>query len=272
MITSLQTAFRLFDRGVVAIVGAGGKTTLMFRLAKELSAAGGRVLTTTTTKIYYPTPDQSSHVVVEADPMRPAGKADSHYTDALHITAAAGLDETNGKLSGYAPETIDRIWRTGRFQWILVEADGAAGRPLKAPAAHEPVLPGETNVLVAVAGVDAVGKPLTEDWVFRSRLYSRITGCPLGEAITTESVCDVLTHPEGIARGCPATAEKFVFLRSARVPFPGTIGRKAGAILMQGARVRFRDVLTGNLDDASVAIESLMSYDHWQEERPGVTQ
>ena len=54
----------LADGGVVSLVGAGGKTSLMFRLARELTKAGGTVLTTTTTKIFEPTPDQAARVIL----------------------------------------------------------------------------------------------------------------------------------------------------------------------------------------------------------------
>ena len=265
---SLQATFQLSDRGVVGIVGAGGKTTLMFRLAKELSTAGSSVLTTTTTKIYHPTAGQSSRVVIEADPMRLIRKVDAFPAEARHITAAAGIDDASGKLLGYTSGAIGVLWKTGRFQWILVEADGAAGKPLKAPAAHEPVIPGVTTVLVAVAGLDAVGKPLTEEWVFRSRLYALMAGCSMGTTVTPESVYEVLTHPDGILKGCPEPAEKFVLLNSARLPFPTRIGRKVGAMLAQRDRVRFRDVLMGNIGDEYTEIESLMSYKPGPEEEP----
>jgi len=48
---SLYHALLLENGGVITIVGAGGKTSMMFQLAKVLSSAGDTVLTTTTTKI-----------------------------------------------------------------------------------------------------------------------------------------------------------------------------------------------------------------------------
>ncbi|MFH0725753.1 MAG: selenium cofactor biosynthesis protein YqeC [Pseudomonadota bacterium] len=259
MITSLQVVFRLSDAGIVSIVGAGGKTTLMFRLAGELANAGQPVLTTTTTKIFRPAPAQSAHVIIDADPIKMIRQADCFHADALHITAAAGCDETNGKLLGYAPEAIACLWKSGRFRWILVEADGAARKPLKAPATHEPVIPAETTVLIAVIGLDAVGEPLTEEWVFRSPLYAQRTGCSLGTAITPESICEVLTHPEGIMKGCPVNAGRFVFLNKAQTPFRRAAGRKVGTILKQAGRIQFRDVLMGSLGDENAGIESLMT-------------
>jgi probable selenium-dependent hydroxylase accessory protein YqeC len=264
---SLPDVFMLSDPGIVSIVGAGGKTTLMFRLAQELAKAGQPVLTTTTTKIFRPAPAQSAHVIIDADPINMIGQADQFHVDALHITAAAGFDEMSGKLLGYPPQAITSIWETGRFQWILIEADGAARKPLKAPATHEPVIPAETTVLFAIIGLDAVGEPLTEEWVFRSHLYAQRTGCPLGGAISPESICEVLTHPEGIMNGCPVTAERFVFLNKAQTPFRRAAGRKIGSILKQGNRIQFRDVLMGNLGDENAGIESLMAANNSMQEK-----
>ncbi|MCF8109113.1 MAG: hypothetical protein K9J81_08985, partial [Desulfohalobiaceae bacterium] len=41
--------------GIISLVGAGGKTSLMFQLAREIAARKQRVLTTTTTRIFSPT-------------------------------------------------------------------------------------------------------------------------------------------------------------------------------------------------------------------------
>jgi probable selenium-dependent hydroxylase accessory protein YqeC len=76
--------------GVISLVGAGGKTTLMFRMARELAAAGETVLTTTTTRIYRPEAAQSAHVVV-ADELSAALPALARrLRQSRHVTAAAG--------------------------------------------------------------------------------------------------------------------------------------------------------------------------------------
>ena len=137
---SLIDAFGISATGIASIVGAGGKTTLMFRLAGELVRAGYRVLTTTSTKIFKPTTGQSPKVIISEDPSEVIRCADRHPLQSFHLTAAEQYDETNNKLIGYVPEAINEIWRSGKFSHILIEADGAARRPLKAPASHEPVI------------------------------------------------------------------------------------------------------------------------------------
>jgi probable selenium-dependent hydroxylase accessory protein YqeC len=179
--------------------------------------------------------------------------------DGFHLTAAAQSDEANNKLLGYAPQAIGEIWRSGMFTHILIEADGAARRPLKAPAGHEPVISPETSMLIAVIGLDGIGVPLTKERVFRPEQYSLLTTLPMGQTITTESVCAVLTHPEGIMKGCPKRARRFVFLNKAETPNRQTAGRKVGRFLFQNARNQINDVLMGSLNNEKAGIAHLFS-------------
>lgn len=212
----LSSAFMLHGAGMVSIVGAGGKTTLMFRLARELSEAGSTVLTTTTTKVMMPSRDQAAVVIVAEDVGEVLERASSVKDP--HIFAASGPSGHEGKLSGFAPQAVEALWKSGLFRWVLVEADGAARRPLKAPASHEPVIPEGSAWVIAVAGMDAIGRPLDDDSVFRPRLYSEITGLGEGEPITEESIALSLVHPRGVMRGSPPGAIRCLFLNKAEDP------------------------------------------------------
>ncbi len=204
-------------RGVVSFTGGGGKTSLLFHLAHQLVRSGKRVLTTTTTKIFVPTPDQSLTVLIDADPEAILQQASCCLHTAGQITAAAyKLD--NGKLQGFAPETIRIFLESGLFDWILVEADGAARRPLKAPAEHEPVIPPDTSVLVSVAGLEVLGEPLTEELVFRSELAGKLMGLAMGETITESALARLIAHPLGSFKGAPLAARRFIFLNKADSP------------------------------------------------------
>ncbi|MBW2707410.1 MAG: putative selenium-dependent hydroxylase accessory protein YqeC, partial [Deltaproteobacteria bacterium] len=86
--TSLRQALMLGDGGVISLVGAGGKTSLMFKLAHELSRTGGSVLTTTTTKILEPEPDQSSCVIVSDSVTRLIDRAKELIDKHHHMTMA----------------------------------------------------------------------------------------------------------------------------------------------------------------------------------------
>ena len=201
--TSLRHSLNLKNGGVISLVGAGGKTALMFRLARELSRQGAAVLSTTTTKIYMPNRKQSSIVMISESARALVIEARTILKRNPHISAGSRLIHFQNKLKGFPPETIDAIWQSGVFRWIVVEADGAAGRPVKAPAFHEPVIPQCTKWVIGIVGLEAVGKPLTERWAFRPQLVSKITGLALGETISESAIADVFVSADGILKNFP---------------------------------------------------------------------
>ncbi|MFZ4856581.1 MAG: selenium cofactor biosynthesis protein YqeC [Desulfuromonadaceae bacterium] len=203
------------QRGVLSLVGAGGKTSLLFHLAHRLARSGKRVLTTTTTKIFIPTPEQSHTVLIEANSEVLLARVSSLLHKTNHITAASARLAEGGKLQGFAPEVISVLQKSELFDWILVEADGAARRSLKAPAGNEPVISADTSVLIAVAGLDLIGEPLSEQLVFRSTRAGEIMGLNIGETITETSLVRLFVHPMGSFKGAPSQARRFIFLNKA---------------------------------------------------------
>ncbi len=191
---SLSEALALGGSGVISLVGAGGKTTLLYSLAAELAAAGQRVLTTTTTKIYPPAAHQSPHLVLSDDLDFLCATLPAALAKYRHLTVAAGREAKSGKLYGLPAKTVDRLFAGRLADTIIVEADGAAGRPLKAFAPHEPVVPVSTGRLVYLLGLTALGRPLSEEWVFRAGQYSRCTGLAAMAAVSEESVVAMLDH------------------------------------------------------------------------------
>lgn len=219
-------------RGVLSLIGGGGKTSIMFHLARLLVRSGKRVLTTTTTKIYVPTDDLSETLLLNADPDALLSQASEALRTINHITAAAhNLD--NGKLQGFPPEVIGIFRESGLFDWILVEADGAARRPLKASAEHEPVIPPDTSLLIAVAGLEVVGSPLSEELVFRSGLAGPLMNLSAGEIITESALALLLAHPLGSFKGAPPAARRFIFLNKADTPDRMESGARVSDCLRQ---------------------------------------
>ncbi|MCP4374424.1 MAG: putative selenium-dependent hydroxylase accessory protein YqeC [Deltaproteobacteria bacterium] len=245
MIT-LRDALDLEEGGVVSFVGAGGKTSLMFSMARELSNAGESALTTTTTNILMPTKDQSPHVILSDSVNEVLDKATGLQKNNLHISAVSKrLVSPVQKLKGFDPEVIDEISKAGVFRWILVEADGASGKPLKAPALHEPVIPYSSRLLVGVMGLKCIGKPLNERWVFRHKLYTKITGLKPEEPVTEESVAVALMDKNGIMKNCPSHANKVVFLNMADNKILLESGRKIAAILCKAGIKGLKRVIIG---------------------------
>ena len=149
--------------GVTAVIGGGGKTTLLRTLGEEL-AGHHTVLLCTTTKIL-PFPDlPCARTTAELDQLRRS-----------HRLLGAGTDVPGtGKLA--APETPMALLAE-RFDYVLVEADGAARRPLKAHAPHEPVIPPEAVQTICVVGASGFGQPISEA-AHRPERYARLAGVP----------------------------------------------------------------------------------------------
>ncbi len=201
---TLRQAFDIRPGAVVSIVGGGGKTTLMFRLAREIESAGEKVVTTTTTRIFEPS-ESETYLIVEADEGVLLNLLPAALEYHRHVTLGASrLPE--GKLKGICSTTVDRMAAMRIVPYIINEADGSARKPLKAPNATEPVIPQSTTLVIAVVGIDALGQSLNEENVFRPEIVSLLTGLALGGEVTEDTIAVLLTHREGICKGTPPHA------------------------------------------------------------------
>jgi molybdenum cofactor cytidylyltransferase len=90
--------------------------------------------------------------------------------------------------------------------------------PIKAPAQHEPVIPAWVNHVVVVAGLSALGKPLSPEWVHRPELFAQVSGLTIGEKVTRESLAKVLGSPAGGLKGIQGHARKILLLNQAYSP------------------------------------------------------
>jgi probable selenium-dependent hydroxylase accessory protein YqeC len=216
-IHSLTEALGIEAREVISLVGAGGKTTLMFRLAKELSFRGKKVVTTTTTKILEPASGETGSLFVDSDEERIKDFVRGHLDQYDHITIARERLEY-GKLKGVSPNLVDELCHSKGIDAVIIEADGAAGRPVKVPRENEPVIPTSTTLIVAILGVDGLEMKLSEENVFQSERVSKMTGVPMGERLTDEAMAILVTHPEGIFKGSPSSSRVVVFLNKVDIP------------------------------------------------------
>ena len=193
---SLASTLKI-EPGITAIIGSGGKSTLLKTLGLELMRAGGRVLLCTTTHMFpvAGVPWDGSSRRLDAAPWKPG---------ALHalgctceacagmsrgsICQAGVLDPETGKLSSPA-EPLDQLAQ--RFDYVLAEADGSKRLPLKAHAAWEPVIPSGTANIVWIVGASGLGKPINEA-VHRPELFCERCDCEPTDIATPERVAMVL--------------------------------------------------------------------------------
>lgn len=207
---TLRAALDLAPDEVVALVGGGGKSTTMFRLAREVAAAGGCAITTTTTHIFATQVALApSHLLVdEAKPDDLRAALEAHR----HVLVTGPENPQNRRVAGLSLERFSELRRWCPDACVINEADGSRTLPFKAPAAHEPVIPAETTLVLPTVGADIFGKPLTEEHVHRPELVAALSGAVLGSAITPEVVARVLAHPEGGRKGVPPAARVAVLI------------------------------------------------------------
>lgn len=170
---------RILDirRGVTAVIGSGGKTSLLRVLSEGLP---GTVLLCTSTHIL-PFPG----VPLLENPERKALRAVFEHN---RVVCAGVREKTTGKLTALPYGLMDLC------DYVLVEADGAAGRPLKGHAPWEPVIPPETERVIQVAGMSGLGRPL-EEVVHRPEYFCRLCGLAAPEEIVKpEQVAEVLSR------------------------------------------------------------------------------
>ncbi len=164
--------------GITAVIGSGGKTTLLSALAAELSARGTVILTTSTR--IYPFPG----MINLTDPTEKAVLQALHRERVL----CAGTPAPEGKLSAPA---LPFSALSSLADYVIVEADGAKGRPLKAHRPGEPVIPAGSTQVVLVAGMSAMGQPI-RDAAHRPELYAALAGCEICDAVTPALAAKVI--------------------------------------------------------------------------------
>lgn len=212
---------------VIAFTGGGGKTSLIFRLAEEMTAAGRKVIITTTTHM-------------AAEPERPFAENGSirqikKNFEQYGYTLAACVDRETGKLCGL-PENILESLRNF-CDVLLIEADGSRGFPLKVPEAWEPVIPEFTDILVGVIGLDSLWKPVGEI-AHRSGQTAEFLKKKPEDSIKPEDLVKIASSEKGLRKGVGNRAYR-VYLNKADVlasPEPAKeICRKLGKYGIQAA-------------------------------------
>lgn len=186
----ISTNLPLKERNVITIYGAGGKTSLLYALGKELSLQGRRVILTTTTKIYRP----AAHPCVIGEDFTSVVKAASkHFACNSPVVLGAGISENN-KLPGIDPEWPKAFIEQGICDDVIIEGDGAAHKSIKGYASYEPVLPPGSSLLIPVLGCDAIGIPLDAAHVHRPEAFCTLTGALLGTKISINNFLTVMSY------------------------------------------------------------------------------
>jgi probable selenium-dependent hydroxylase accessory protein YqeC len=259
----ISEALNLKEKAFISLVGAGGKSTLFSRLAEELLLKNKRVILTTTTKMF------SWQLI----PLIKKGRLIEEHNEEIiqeSIKKYFSLERKRGRLaviekkmedkgeekvSGPPPEWLDKWWGEDLVDFILIEADGGAGRPVKAPAPHEPVIPLSTTDLIGVIGIDALGLSLQEENVFRSEIFSQLTGLKLGEKIGIEALTLLICHPEGLFKGAPPGCRRHFFINKTEDSKGLKMAEELAFQVLKICHRRISDIIIGAAGQKEVVAE-----------------
>ena len=190
-LSSLREGMLQENDRVISFVGGGGKTSTMFALAEELAEAGFCVAVTTTTHIGEPR--ATGRIVRGWDVPK----------ETLETLVQPGCAACVGNLKAYngvikmdppPKETFD--WLLETCDYVLIEADGSRRLPMKVPAYYEPVIHPATDLVVAVYGLSALGKPLGQVCQ-RVELAAPLLGKTPEDLVEPKDVAFVLSSVNG---------------------------------------------------------------------------
>ena len=193
----LADALGIQPREIISLVGAGGKTSAMFRLAAELTDRGATVIATTTTRI---AADELAKfpASIQVSPDLPLPSSlEAELSQHRVLFLYTNLDTEDSKVKGISPEWMDNSLALLSFwDYLIVEADGSRRLPMKTPLDHEPNVAASTTLLVPIMGMKALGQPLDEDHIYGAEKLIQVMRTPRGSVMTPELMAAVLMHPQ----------------------------------------------------------------------------
>jgi probable selenium-dependent hydroxylase accessory protein YqeC len=214
---------------VVALVGGGGKTSTMFRLARESARDGRRVLSTTTVRMKMEELADVRDVLLwdDRDPTGStwrrcrdegtnAGWIEALLTgsgsDSKINTAFLGRAVMRDKLLGLPPEYLGDLLERLNWDVVVVEADGARGRSIKGHRLGEPIIPLCATHVVIVLGADGLEAPVNDQWCHRPEVIQDLLGLKWGERLSPRRLADLLCHPRGLLGKIPGDMELLLYV------------------------------------------------------------
>jgi len=262
---TLVEALGIPKGSIVALVGGGGKTTTLFRLARECTRDGCRVLATTTARmkmeelaamrdvLLWDERDASgetwrSHHAHTADPgwldkaLSPAVGRDDASIPAAFLGRQVMRDKLVGLPTDYLGDLLSRL----TWDMVFVEADGSRGRSIKGHRLGEPILPLCATHCVIVVGADGFESPVGEESCHRPEVVQDLLGLSWGEHLTPRRVAKLLGHPRGLLPKIPGDIEVSVYVNKAPLGGEHELSRKFAEEVLRRCGSRVRRVAIGD--------------------------
>ena len=185
-----QDFFSFFDgeRHVISIVGGGGKSTLLAYLAACFAARGMRTAVMTTTHMAIP-----AHLCMDMEDCLGRWQEGEY--------AAIGIPLESGKLGSPDDALLTAV--LAQADAVIVEADGSRRLACKAPAAHEPVILPESDIVIGVMGVEVLGHPVGAV-CHRPEHVCALLGCGRDHRLTAQDMAEIFVSDKGTRKNVGA--------------------------------------------------------------------
>jgi molybdenum cofactor cytidylyltransferase len=246
---SLRSTLGLDTIPRLAAVGAGGKTTFLFQLAREFPAG---VLVTTSTHLAV---EQASladtHLIIHAQ-----NEIEAIFQKGIQgVTLLTGEEAGGGRLGGLPMEWLDDIaFLADRGNLpLLVEADGSRRLPVKAPALHEPAIPSWAKEVVVCVGLNGIGLPMDRDHVHRPEIVAELARQDPGSIVTTTTIASILLNPDGGLKNIPPKARITALLNQA----DDELREAAGGRIAQELKNVYDTILITSLSDPTTPVKAV---------------
>ena len=214
---TLSGVLPLKPGNIVAIIGAGGKHTLMYRLSQELVDAGQHVVLTSTTNLHRNSDYARLSTILASNDPKWQATLKALLND--HRRAVLANHKHDPDLyGGFGAQIATQIRSTAPDAVVLVKADGARKRLLKAAADHEPVYPDHVDICILVLSLNSIGKPLNNANAHRLERIQSLSGLEPGATISTRTLVDVIGTKGGYADRMPKGIRKVLYLSSCITP------------------------------------------------------
>ncbi|HEV7122457.1 MAG TPA: selenium cofactor biosynthesis protein YqeC [Rhodanobacter sp.] len=181
---------------LVAVAGAGGKKSTMYALA---SRCPGRAGLTTTVNCPFPPRELQAHLVVEEEEglLQTIRATSRGYRRVFFARPGKHADWA----AGIRPELVAQVHAAQMFDLLLVKADGARHRLIKAPADGEPIYPPGTELVLYLVSAHVLGRQLNSGIAHRMEEFIALTGAAEGTVIRPEHIVSLLTSAAGALKG-----------------------------------------------------------------------
>lgn len=191
---NLIDTFKVRNKDIITIIGAGGKTSLMYS-ASSLLKNKYKVLVTTTTHIYIPDKDTYDEMIILND------FSEKEYYSILEnnkngIYVIGNHIVNNSKIKGLTFDMLDKI--VSYFDIVIIEGDGSKEKSLKGWKDSEPVIYPKTTKTIGVLDISSIGLDIDEENIHRVDRFLDITNGYCANKVSIEHLEKVVLNKNGL--------------------------------------------------------------------------